>query len=123
MFDDPKKELKRLEKQLLEEEDGSWLDNELSEVKAMLGDSGQQDLDATRIYRDPGAVPVRNYANGYGQVPAQSGEYDEYGDSAYAADPREVAPREKGVGGLVLLALLELLGIVGIIGYWLLMIG
>lgn len=121
MFDDPKKELKRLEKQLLEEEDGSWLDNELSEAKAMLGDDRQQDPDATRVYRDLGALPVRNYANGYGQ--AQDVEYDEYGDGDYVENSPKPAPREKGVGGLILLALLELLGIVGIIGYWLLMIG
>lgn len=121
MFDDPKKELKRLEKQLLEEEDASWLDHELSEAKAMLGDDRQQDLDVTRIYRDPVTLPVRNYANGYGQ--SRDVEYDEYGDGDYTEAPPRTASRQKGVGGLILLALLELLGIVGIIGYWLLMIG
>ena len=118
MFDDPKKELQRLEKQLLKEEEEEWLDQQLQEAHAMLGDTpAQEDMDATRVFRPvTQEAPVRNFANGYGgqpqapvrQVPVQR--------------TPEPQPKQKGLGGLVVLACLELLGIAAIIGYWVLMI-
>ncbi len=114
MFDDPKRELKRLETELLQEEDGDWLDRELAQAHALLGDEPQEpELD----YREfTGTAPVRNYANGYGaQVPEM---YDEE-DSLYADEEPAPLPRQKGIQGLVLLALLELAGIAGIVLYWL----
>ena len=79
MFDDPKKELRRLEQQLLAEEEydeyeedylteDEWLEQELAEAKALSG------------YQEPREAPVRNYANGYG------------------AQVRQPQPRQAGYG-------------------------
>ena len=122
MFDDPKKELQRLEQQLLQEEEDEWLDRQLEQAHALLGDEleePEEDMDATRVYRDlSGQLPVRNYANGYGAQPMYDFE-EEYADEA---EEEEEPPREKGVGGLVMLAILETLGILAVIAYWLIMI-
>lgn len=110
MFDDPKKELQRLEKRLLAAEDEDWLDQQLEEAKAMIGDdrrAGRPAADAN-IYR--------NYANNYGA--SMTWEED---DSALYVDEYEEEdydPREKGIRGLIVLACLETLGIVAIIAYW-----
>lgn len=124
MFDDPKKELQRLERELLaaeyeeEEEEreaefGSEFDFEeedwLREAKALIGEEEE--------------IPIRNHANGYGTRPRNYAtdfdrtvyddeEIDE--DKAVFADP----PKSKGIGGLVLLALLEVLGILAIVWWW-----
>lgn len=119
MFDDPKKELKKLEQQLLAEEENEWLDDQLAQAHALLGDDIEpEDMDATRIYRDDfGKMPVRNYANGYA-APRQTCDYDEqYVDEPDTA--QEEAPREKGIAGLIVLALLEMLAIAVVIVYWL----
>lgn len=106
MFDDPKKELRRLEQQLLAEEEeydeyeedylteDEWLEQEIAEAKALSG------------YQEPREQPVRNYANGYGaQVrqpqpgyggqPRQRSQYDSQqrtylsGRSGYDLQDRE----------------------------------
>ena len=38
MFDDPKKELEELEKKLLSPENDEWLDKQLAEAHALMGD-------------------------------------------------------------------------------------
>jgi hypothetical protein len=121
MFDDPKKELQRLQQELLAEEENTepdfpveddWLDRELAEAKALSG------------YQEPAQPPVRNYANGYGtgqpayKAPGEEAdpELDTY------SDEEPVVEQEKSVKGFVILACLEALGIVGIIVYWLLVL-
>ncbi len=116
MFDDPKKELKRLEEQLLLEEDDGWLET-LAQANALLQED-DPDMDATRVFQPP----VRNFANGYGtRAPAYSESYEEYDDFYTDEEPESPSPalREKGIGGLVVLALLEMAGIMGIVLYWL----
>ena len=60
MFDDPRKELRRLEEQLLAEEDPGpdvpedalWLDDELEEARRLLGDEmpdDEEDRKSTRL--------------------------------------------------------------------------
>ena len=128
MFDDPQKELKRLEEQLLAEEDSNWLDNELEAMHRLLGDEPKKaDMDETRVYRNFAngyGEQIRNYANGYGagqpadKAPGEEAdpELDTYSDEEPAAE------KEKGIKGFVILACLEALGIVGIIVYWLLVL-
>lgn len=117
VFDDPKKELKRLERELLAEEDDHWLDDQLAQAHALLGDTSEtEDMDATRIYRDASEMPVRNYANGY-TAPRKLYDYDEQ----YVDEPQEDlsdVPREKGIGGLIVLALFEMLAIAIVLVYW-----
>lgn len=115
MFDDPKKDLDRLNAQLLseysrEEEipDSDWLDDELREARALMD-------------------------NDYSRSPARGGsvyDYDEEADddgmALYSDDPRlreekpKKAKKEKGIGGLVFLACLESLGIVAVLVWWVL---
>ena len=108
MFDDPRRELQRLEKELLAEEEDAWLDEQLQEAHALLGDAPEPEVPRRS------AMPVRNFANGYGRdVPVFEEEEEEY-------DVPQ--PRERGLGALVLLAALETLGILSIIAYWMIMI-
>jgi len=139
MFDDPKKELQRLQQQLLAEEayeeeymdEEDWLDQEIAEAKALSG------------YQEPAEPPVRNYANGYGirqeypeyQRPAQPQQrsylsgYSTYQEARpdyrshrdYRDQVMEEEPEEK-LGGLVALACLLTMGIVGVALYWVLVL-
>ena len=113
MFDDPKKELQRLQEQLLQDEE--WFEKELESAKAMIGEgpgksqaiSKQKPRKDAELRRsDP---MIRNYANGYGQKrpPVRN---------------TEVRKPRKGIGGLVVLATLETMGIVGIVAYWMLVL-
>lgn len=124
MFDDPKKELRRLEQELLaaeyEEEPESQEeayasgfafeeDDWLQEAKALIGE--EED------------IPIRNHANGYGTRPRNYAvDFDRtvYDDEEMDEDKAVFAdePKSKGIGGLVLLALLEVLGIVAIVLWW-----
>ena len=73
MFDDPRKELRRLEEQLLAEEDPGpdvpedalWLDDELEEARRLLGDEMPDDEEEED--EDPEPMVYRNFANGYGR--------------------------------------------------------
>ena len=126
MFDDPKKELQRLQEQLLQEED--WFEKELAEAKALIGDAPRKGKPKTPARPAPEAEPrprkqapvqeepapvrknnpkVRNYANGYGQ------------ETPVVRNTETEKPK-KGIRGLVFLAVLETLGIVGVVAYWLL---
>ena len=112
MFDDPKKELEQLEKQLLEDEE--WFARELDSAKRMIGQmpgkpqrssAPQPSRTATK------SAPVRNYANGYGKGKPQPRK------------PQEEAPMpKKGITGLLILMSFELLGILGLAAYWFLVL-
>ena len=135
MFDDPQKELRRMERLLAEEgpeeeTDDGWLDDELAEAHRLLGDElpedDEEDMDQTRIYRNfangYGQPQVRNYANGYGAHPQPRNrdrvdeDIEEYSDRVYEE------PKEKSNRWLVILACLETLGIVAVALYWVLVL-
>ena len=93
MFDDPQKELRRLQQQLLAEEEeydeyeedylteDEWLEQELAEAKALSG------------YQEPREKPIRNYANGYGTQAPQPRQ----SRSGYAAQPHQgYPPQQRG---------------------------
>ena len=92
MFDDPKKELKRLQDQLLEDEE--WLEEELENARAIINSA-------------PGEADTQVRHGGGNRSEVRNTELEK--------------PR-KGIGGLVLLALLEILGILGIIAWWMLVL-
>ena len=134
VFDDPRKNLHRLQQELLAEEETyeeelseeDWLDQELAEAKALSG------------YEEQPQVPVRNFANGYGAAPQPRnyGEgqprtymsgYSTYQQArpAYREQPQyedEEIPEEKGIRSLVALAVLLTLGIVAVAAYWVLVL-
>ncbi len=121
MFDDPKKELRRMEQALWEaEEEEIPQEPDWEEDSVFLPeDWEEQDADLSR-HED---IPIRNYANNYGRRPGNFAPdirrtvYDDEED----LDDRAVVPPEpekKGVGGLFLLLLLEILGILLVILWW-----
>ena len=122
MRDDVRKNLKRMEEQLLveaslEEEFGDWLKEDeeeedwLADARELLGDT------------PPRKPQMFDYEE----------EEDEEETTVYAPSPKKKiktkaakkqkkakAKKEKGVGGLVFLACLELIGIGAVIVWWLL---
>ena len=114
IFDDPRKSLEQLQKQLLQEEEEvyeeeylteeEWLDEELAEAKALLENDYQEADEDEELYR--------NFANGYGQYqqPQQYGDFEE-------DDEEEEAPASKVKGQLALTFVL-LAGIVAVAVYW-----
>jgi len=107
MFDDPQKELKRLEEELLKKE----MDD--TEFEQFYHD----------IYEEFAPVEeeepvVRNHANQYGNAVPKAKP------STYADTPRAVAPKkkDKGVRGLMITICLECVGIAAVVLWWVLRI-
>ncbi len=126
MFDDPKKELQRLQKELLEEEEGQW--DDLRDIQDILEEYEEEDS-VEAIIREFGAESRRepayqNYANGYGRRRDAFEETPGLEDDAvlYREDARGKRKKEKGLGGLVFLAVLETLGILAIAAWWAVML-
>ena len=122
MFDDPGKELKKLESQLLKED--AWFERELEEAKALLAEKPKKKAPAQKNpqtspkpagSKKPAPKPdtrVRNYANDYGK------DVSKLRRNTEELEEEDYGP-VKGVKGLIILAVLETLGIVGIVAYWL----
>ena len=115
MFDDPKKELNRLQRELLEEEEAyeeeyrseeDWLDDEIAEAKAMLGMDEEEE--EPEIYR--------NYANGYGRQQPRPAPRQEYVD--VADEEEEELPPLDDTRGQRILTFLLVAGILAVAGYW-----
>lgn len=104
MFDDPRKELRRLERQLLDEED-DWLDDALEEAHRLIGDDEPEDEPLPPPVR--GAVRSRN-------TDSRDVDLEEYSDLVH--NP----PKKKGIRIPALVLCLELLGIAAVAAYWLL---
>ena len=114
MFDDPKKELRELEDQLLAAESN----NETAELKneqfeelydEILEEFGPKE-ETFIAPMPPSDPPIRNFANGYGKALGRDG------DEILDDDEPVEAPR--GVRGLVLLACLECVAIACLAVYW-----
>ena len=124
MFDDPKEELKKLEQQLLADEEkqpqkteeDDWFEKELQEVKTLIGEPRRP---ATA---QSGQVPnhVRNYANNYGKSVRGSGPVD-FSKSTFKDEVLE-KPKNTSIKVLTIIAILETLGILGLAAYWLLVL-
>lgn len=121
MFDDPKKELERLEEELLA------ADNKDDEFERFYADIFDE-FGAQPKAEKPAAQPLkegRNYANGYGTRPEKAAPRKEETAEDYQDTDRRSVPvrkKKKGNGGLVLLAILECLGIIGVVLWWVLRI-
>ena len=105
MFDDPKKELKALEGQLLAAEgdpDTAMLDEK--EFEALYNE--------IRSEYNPRTVepPIRNFANGYGRSCAPR--------PAPAPAPAPKSRKQTGNGGLGFVLFLELVAITVVLGFW-----
>ena len=116
MFDDPKKELQKLEDQLLAAEinhETAELNNEEFEelYDKILEEFGPREQPDGTTVPEP---PIRNFANGYGKAaPARP--------AAAPVNPSAEEPEapRKGVKGLVFLVTLECLAIAALAAYWL----
>ena len=117
IFDDPRKSLERMQRQLLQEEmeeetpvltDEQWLEEELAEARALLGMDAEADEDE-QLYR--------NFANGYGEYrqPQRYDEFDELEDEEAEAE----APKPAGrIRGQLALTFVLLAGIAAVAIYW-----
>lgn len=120
MRNDPKKELRELEDQLLAAEmnqESAQLDQREFEAlyDEILEEFGPGHTAPAPVpSSDP---PIRNFANGYGKHPAQQ-PLGTDGDEILPDDEPVDTPR--GTRGLVILACLECLVIAGLVVYWVL---
>ena len=109
MFDDPKKELKTLEGQLLaaeERQEAAMLDEKefeslYNEIRAEFAPRSSE-------------PPVRNFANGYGTNCAPAAPA---APAAEASEP-EQAPVKKGNKGLGFIVFLEFAALIAVLGFW-----
>ena len=113
IFDDPKKSLERMQRELLREEEKyeeeflteeEWLDEEIAEAKALLG-MDEEDEDE-QLYR--------NYANGYGNY-RQPRRYDDFEEDEEEDEP-ELPPKDHR--GQLALTFVLLAGIAAVAIYW-----
>ena len=97
MFDDPQKELKRLEEEMLKlTEKDEKFERFYQDIFEEYGPTEEEPAEA------PAPKPVKKPK------------------STYADTPRAVAPKKKkSVKGLVITVCVELAGIIGIVAYWL----
>ncbi len=123
IFDDPKKSLERIQRQLLQEEEEEyeeyeeydeeflteedWLEAELAEARAMLEEEAEEEEEEPAY---------RNFANGYGQQPRRQiydfeEEYDETEE-----EPEQTPAR--GAKGQLVLTFVLLAGILAVAAYW-----
>ena len=118
IFDDPKKSLERMQRQLLQEEeeyeeeyltDEEWFDEELAEAKALLEEDGEEDEEDEAIYR--------NFANGYGAA-RQAVGYDELEEEEEAEEAEEPVRPAKRMSGQLKLTFFLLAGIAAVAIYW-----
>ena len=129
MFDNPKKELERLEQQLLaaeideEDEDFESLYDEIyDEFGAEESYEVDEELKRMLNYTD---VPIRNYSNNYGQsdrdVAGRAAGFDADEEDYYMDTERYVASpkKKKGIRGLLVLACLEAIAIIALAVWWL----
>ncbi len=98
MFDDPKRNLERIQRELLAAEEEYEADDDL--------------MDVLEILRRDEKRPASRYDCNWQE------DWEEPEEVVY----RQPVRREKGIRGLVLLACLELLGILLIGGWWMLWI-
>ena len=128
MFDDPKKELERLEEELLAAEAP---DDEFEQMYSeILEEFGEKEPTTDEEYlRDMMTEPpVRNHANGYGTRPVQNRSASAnprpavrpnvYEDTAARSVP---APKKSKVNRNLMIAIcVECLGIAGVVVWWML---
>lgn len=137
MFDDPKRELERLNEALQEEEEaealaqeteaagekGEYLDE--SVIDEALYGSDQKWLDEIHELLEEPEPAVRNHANGYGNtrrnpaVDFSKAVYEDEGELDEEQAVLDDRPKPKGIGCLLVLAIAEMLGILAIVGWWL----
>lgn len=96
MFDDPKKELDTLEKQLLADE--AWFEKELDSAKRLIDQKPQkrERTTAARTAQAPKSAPRKSKLS----------------------SRKAPAPKKKGVKKLLILLLVEILGILALAAYW-----
>ena len=113
MRDDTKRELERLERELLAQEDAGLTDDELlDDIKSMLGEGepAEPAFDDPQTIHDPkGPMVYCNYSNDYGR------DLQEFADNGELPEKKT----DKVTLGLLITACCLTAGIIGILIYWL----
>lgn len=113
MFDNPRKDLQRLQQELLAAEDPEWEEEEeyeeyedseetLHEMKEFLAREDWEEEEREPLYR--------SYTDGY-----EEGDEEEWEENDV-----EPAPKKKGMGGLIAAIILETLAVLAMVLWWLL---
>ena len=114
IFDDPRKSLEQMQRQLLQEEEeyeeeylteDEWLDEEIAEAKALLEMDAEEEEEEDEVL-------YRNFANGYGEF-RQPRQYNNFDD-----EEEEPELPAKGYGGQLAVTFLLLAGIAAVAIYW-----
>ena len=122
MFKDAERELRRLEAELLAQEEEEYYDEEDYEDEYDEDDGLLSEETLDELLDDAPAIgsAYRNHANGYGQAKA----VPVYNSDRLDRDPDDISrevlntPRARGVTGLAVLAILLALGILGVVIWW-----
>ena len=109
MFDNPKKELEALEKQLLADE--AWFEKELDSAKRMIGQAPQKSRQAAAPRAPQTAKSPVKTAPATEPAPSKKEK---------KSKKEQAQPKKKGIRGLLILLAVETLGILGLIVYWVL---
>lgn len=103
MFDDPKKELQRLQDELLAEEDleiGEFEEDLTEDYEDFFGGEYAEEYDEEPFYRNHGngyGADIRNYANGYGDLRFQEEEEEDLdeGEVFYREDYQQAVKDQR----------------------------
>ena len=109
MFDDPKKELRRLEEQLRAEED---FDDELAGIESLLKDYEEEDFSGCFQEAEEEDVAYRRpdaYTRNMSETLLEEEE---------EIDAPKKPKKEKGIVGLAIVCFLEAAAIVGLLAWW-----
>ena len=122
LFDDPKKELRRLEEQLLAEEEDNREEDELEELL----EEYSEDADLEELFEesyqeesDAYGPQYRNFANDYGRAMTEAlWEEEQDSDRVVYSDDYEAPKKKKkkGIGEVIFLVLLDFV-LIGIL-WW-----
>ena len=133
MFDNPKKELERLEQQLLaaemdiDEEVEEEFDDLYEDIYDEFGEEAPYDVDdELESLLNGTELPIRNYSNNYGAPERElydraAGFDTEIEEEEYHMDESRYAapPKKKGFRGLVIFTLLQAIVIIALALWWL----
>ena len=113
MFDDPKKELNRLQEELLSEETSGWED-ELADLDSLLADYEEdRTLPVKESYRK--VDDVHRMSNALLEDEDDEDDSDDDEDLYRDEVKKAKKQKEKGVGGLIAVAIAESVAIIGLL--------
>ena len=120
MFDNPKKELEKLEQQLLDDEE--WFQQELESAKRMIGQAPEKAKRPTGPHHPQVSGTGAKAAPAAKSAPTSGKEPVRQSGKKKTGKKKSGKKAKKSNKGLITLAIVEALGILGLAAYWLLVL-